>query len=147
MLPDILTKEEFKLHLRYGIEILAVEDKLAKFILTKHCLRDSGITNNIIWFQNGEEVLNFLSSDGHRSSSDHKFIMLLDIMTPKVDGIEVLKRINIDGKLSYIQVVMLTASDQQEQARLCYKLRSSAHIIKPPGTTLLKAIKRVAKGL
>ena len=71
--------------------------------------------------------------------------MFLDIKMPKVDGVEVLRQIKSDKQLSDISVIMLTTSDDQDIAAQCYELGCQAHIIKPPGPVLLKAIDRVAQ--
>ena len=71
--------------------------------------------------------------------------MLLDIRMPKIDGIEVLRRIKNDDKLRGIKVIMFTTSEDQEQAELCYDLGCNAHVIKPPGEILLKAIAKIGQ--
>ena len=146
-MPETITEKEIKLTLRRDIEILVVEDERAHYLLADHCLKSAGITNNMHWFEDGQAVLNFLEGDGHPSGNGKKYIMLLDIRMPKIDGIEVLKRIKNDDKLQNIQVVMLTTSEDQQQAKFCYDLGSSAHIIKPPGRNLLKTIERVSQGM
>jgi CheY-like chemotaxis protein len=145
MTPDVLTQEEVRFTLRQGIEILVVEDERAHYLLANHCLKGAGINNNIVWFEDGQAVMDFLEGSSNLSSNGKKYIMLLDIRMPKVDGIEVLKRIKSDDNLKNIQVIMLTTSDDQQQAKLCYDLGSSSHVIKPPGKSLLKAIERVSE--
>lgn len=129
--------------LRDDIEILIVEDEPGHYKLIEHYLRNAGIENEIAWFEDGKSVLDFLCGEGSASGKGKKYIMLLDIRMPGVDGIEVLKKIKQEEDWDHIQVIMLTTSDDQHQARLCYDLGCEAHIVKPPGKSLLAAIDRI----
>ena len=133
------------INLRGNIVFLIVEDDQGHYTLTEYCLRKAGIQNEIIWFENGQKILDFLNGDGHPRKEGNKYIMLLDIKMPKVDGIEVLKNLKSDGHLMDISTIMLTTSNDQYLVTKCYDLGCDAHIIKPPGKVLLKAIKRVAQ--
>ncbi|MBI9015934.1 MAG: response regulator [Phycisphaerae bacterium] len=130
--------------LRSDIEFLIVEDERAHFVLARICLERAGIENKINWFENGQEVLDFLRGSGHPSINNKKYIMLLDVRMPSMDGIEVLRRIKSDDMLKSIQVIMLTTSDDQQQAKVCYELGCIAHVTKPPNEALLSAIKRAS---
>lgn len=131
--------------LRNEIVILIVEDNRGHYILTKHCLRQAGIENKIEWLENGQVALDYLTGEGNPRINGVKYIMLLDIHMPKVDGIEVLSTIKQDESLNNISVIMLTTSEDQQIARKCYELGCDAHIIKPPGEVLLKAIDRISQ--
>lgn len=131
--------------LRNEVIILIVEDNQGHYTLTKHCLRQAGIENEIVWLANGQEALDYLNGEGNPRINGTKYIMLLDIRMPKVDGIEVLSTIKQDESLSDISVIMLTTSEDQLIARQCYDLGCDAHVIKPPGEVLLKAIARVSQ--
>ncbi len=131
--------------LRKEIVFLIVEDNQGHYTLTKHCLRDAGIDNEVIWLEDGQATLDYLRGDGHPEKTGNKYIMLLDIRMPKVDGIEVLGTIKREDILRDISVIMLTTSEDQQIARQCYELGCDAHIIKPPGEVLLKAISRICQ--
>ncbi|MBW8017024.1 MAG: response regulator [Planctomycetes bacterium] len=131
--------------LRDEVIILIVEDNQGHYTLTKHCLRQAGIDNKVVWLPNGQEALDYLRGEGNPAINSTKYIMLLDIRMPKVDGIEVLSTIKQDEVLKDISVIMLTTSADQQIARKCYELGCDAHIIKPPGEVLLKAIDRVSQ--
>jgi CheY-like chemotaxis protein len=143
MLPEERNESKVAVSLRDDIEILIVEDEPGHYKLIEHFLRKSGVENEIVWFEDGKSVLDFLCRD-ESASGKKKYIMLLDIRMPGVDGIEVLKKIKKDEKWDHIQVIMLTTSADQQQARLCYDLGCEAHIVKPPGKSLLMAIDRIA---
>lgn len=137
--------EHFVLHLRDNIVFLIVEDDQEHYTLTEYYLRKAGIQNEIIWLEDGQVTLDFLNGDGHPRKNGKKYIMLLDIKMPKVDGIEVLEKIKSDKDLTEISTIMFTTSEDQHLVNKCYDLGCDAHIVKPPGKVLLKAIERVAK--
>jgi CheY-like chemotaxis protein len=143
MLSEERAETKISVSLRDDVEILIVEDEPGHYKLIEHCLRNAGVENEIAWFEDGKSVLDFLYGDGSASGKGKKYIMLLDIRMPGVDGIEVLKKIKQEEKWDHIQVIMLTTSDDQHQARLCYDLGCEAHIVKPPGKSLLAAIDRI----
>ena len=131
--------------LRNEIVILIVEDNRDHYTLTKNCLRQANINNKIEWLQNGQVAIDYLTGKSNPRKTGTKYIMLLDIHMPKVDGIEVLSTMKQDESLSDISVIMLTTSEDQQIARKCYELGCDAHIIKPPGEVLLKAISRIGQ--
>ena len=147
MLSEETNESRVAVSLRDDIEILIVEDEPGHYKLIEHCLRKAGIENEIAWFEDGKSVLDFLCGGGPASGKGKKYIMLLDIRMPGVDGIEVLRKIKQEEDWDHIHVIMLTTSDDQQQARLCYDLGCEAHMIKPPGKSLLAAIKRIAARL
>ena len=128
--------------MRENVVILIVEDDEGHYILTKHCLRRADISNEILWFADGQKALDFLykQSDGAEFDEAKKYLMLLDIRLPKIDGMKILETIKKDDKLQKISVIMLTTSDDQRQAGLCYELGCDGHVIKPVGDVLIKAV-------
>ena len=144
---DTKTTEEMpRIFLRENVTILIAEDDRGHYRLTQSCLREASIKNEIIWFEDGQATLDFLDKPENREK-EKRFLMLLDVRMPKVDGLEVLQKIKKDPKLEDIIVIMLTTSDDQDLAHQCYALGCEAHIVKPPGRVLLKAIERVSRYL
>ena len=137
---------DFKLSLRNDIVIIMAEDEKGHYLLTKHYLQDAGISNEILWFEDGKSTLDFFSGDEF-DRNGKKYLLLLDIRMPGIDGIEVLEKIKKDETLAHVPVIMLTTSEDHELAARCYSLGCEAHVVKPPGVTLLKAIKRVCQRL
>lgn len=131
------------LKLRKDIVILVVEDDEGHFLLVKHSLRNAGIVNETIWLKDGQETLDFLFDGQDRKGK--KYLMLLDIRMPKIDGIEVLRRMKADDSTKEIPVIMLTTSEDQKVTQQCYSLGCQAHVIKPPGDILLRAIQRICE--
>ena len=114
--------------------ILIAEDDAGHFALVKKNLWRSCVRNEILHFRDGEEILNFFSN-GKGSiglQSGRPYLLLLDIRMPKVDGIEVLRRMKADPKLATIPVIMLTTTDDSGEVDRCYDLGCSFYIVKPP---------------
>ena len=139
---DTATEQEITLHLPSDITIVIVEDDRGHYILTEKCLRQAGASNEIIWFEDGQAALDFFFDEGFNSHRP-RCIVLLDIRLPKIDGTVVLKKMKADPKLESIPIIMLTTSEDRQIAAECYKLGCEAHVIKPPGKVLLRAIERL----
>ena len=113
--------------------ILIAEDDDGHADLIKEGLEESGVCNKIIRFSNGEEIWNFLSRTGGKFVRDKNknYLLLLDINMPKMDGVEVLKRIKSDDELKDIPVMMLTTTDDPREVEACYKIGCNMYITKP----------------
>ena len=95
------------------IEILLVEDNPDDVELTLHALRKENLANNIHVARDGEEALEFLFCNGphaDRSFEHPPKLILLDLKLPKVDGMDVLKRLKADARPRTLPVVILTSS-------------------------------------
>lgn len=113
--------------------ILIAEDDNGHADLIIEALVESGVCNKIIRFPDGEQVWNFLSGNCVDEIRDRNksYLLLLDINMPKMDGVEVLKRIKADSELKEIPVMMLTTTDDPREVEACYKLGCSIYITKP----------------
>ena len=111
-----------------NIDILLVEDNMDDAGLTIRALKKHHLANNILHLQDGEEALNFFFST---SMLNLPKLILLDVKMPKVDGIEVLRKIKSDDNLKVIPVVMLTSSKEERDVIESYKLGVNAYIVKP----------------
>lgn len=112
--------------------ILVAEDDDGHFALIKKNLQRMGFSSRIHRFVDGQEIVDFLfGSDPDKRREDESYLVLLDIRMPKVDGIEVLKRIKNDDQLKDMPVVMLTTSDEPQQIKQCEELGCDAYIVKP----------------
>lgn len=113
--------------------ILIAEDDDGHAELIKDGLQESGVCNRIIRFANGEEAWNFLSGADPEFSrdADKSYLLLLDINMPKMDGVEVLKRLKADDELKDIPVMMLTTTDDPREVESCYKIGCNIYITKP----------------
>jgi CheY-like chemotaxis protein len=108
--------------------ILIVDDDEGHAILIRENLEAAGLRNRFVHFRDGQAVLDFFSQRPHHSES---YLMLLDIRMPKVDGIEVLRRLKADAELSKLPVIMLTTTDDSREVERCYELGCNVYIQKP----------------
>ena len=116
------------------IEILLVEDNPQDLELTRRALRKGNLTNSIHVARDGAEALEFLFCEGAhaaRKIEDGPKLILLDLKLPKVDGLEVLKRVKSDPRTKSIPVVVLTSSKEQNDVVESYQLGVNSYIVKP----------------
>ena len=115
------------------VVILIAEDDAGHFALIKKNLWRSCVANEILQFKDGQEILDFLFKEGSgRIRQDNKkYVLLLDIRMPKVDGRDVLRRIKADDELKKMPVIMLTTTDESDEVENCYDLGCSFYIVKP----------------
>ena len=116
-----------------NVDILLVEDSPADAELALRALRKGKLANNVTWVKDGAEALDFIFRRGAyagRPEQNPKLI-LLDLKLPKVDGIEVLKRIRADEHTRVIPVVMVTSSAEGRDISETYKLGVNSYLVKP----------------
>lgn len=116
------------------IEILLVEDNAQDAELAQRALRKANLTNRIQVVRDGAEALEFIFCEGAhaaRKLEDTPKVILLDLKLPKVDGLEVLKRIKSDPRTRTIPVVVLTSSKEQSDLVESYHLGVNSYIVKP----------------
>lgn len=102
--------------------------------LTLHALRKENLANHIHVARDGEEALDFLFCNGahtDRSFARPPRLVLLDLKLPKVDGMEVLKRLKADSRTNTIPVVILTSSKEERDLLRGYGLGANSYIQKP----------------
>jgi CheY-like chemotaxis protein len=116
-----------------NVDILLVEDSLEDAELAMRALRKGKLANHITWVKDGAEALEFIFRSGAyagRPDQNPKLI-LLDLKLPKVDGIEVLKRVKADERTRLIPVVMVTSSAEGRDIVESYKLGVNSYLVKP----------------
>ena len=117
-----------------SVEILLVEDNPQDLELTQRALRKANLANYIHIARDGAEALEFLFCEGPHAARKIEAtpkVILLDLKLPKIDGLEVLKRIKADPRTSAIPVVMLTSSKEQNDVVESYQLGVNSYIVKP----------------
>ncbi|MCA8916472.1 MAG: response regulator [Planctomycetes bacterium] len=118
----------------HTMEILLAEDDSGHATLVKSNLRNVGIQNKIRHFEDGQEVLNFLSekeNGGEHIDYENAYMLLLDIRMPKVSGDEVLRQVKNNPRLQLMPVIMLTTTDEPQEVRRCHELGCNDYITKP----------------
>ena len=128
-------------------DILLAEDNQSDAELTIRALKRNHIVNTILHLEDGEEVLDYLFATGAyegRNISETPKVILLDLKMPKVDGLEVLRKIKSDERTKVIPVVLLTSSRQDKDILEGYKLGVNSYIVKPVGfENFVKAVSEI----
>jgi len=117
-----------------GVEILLVEDNPNDVELTLRALQKQNLASKVFVVKDGAEALEFIFGTGNysvRQVDDHPKVVLLDLKLPKVDGIEVLRRLKADPRTRDVPVVMLTSSQEERDVIETYKLGVNSYIVKP----------------
>ncbi len=114
--------------------ILLVEDNADDVLLTERALKKSHILNQLAVATDGEEALDYLFGTGKWAGRDMNImpeVVLLDINLPKIDGLEVLRRMRADNRTKLLPVVILTSSKEQKDLIDGYALGANSYIRKP----------------
>lgn len=116
------------------VDILFVEDSADDVEMTLRALKRVNMTNRIHVVRDGAAALNFLFCTGEyaeRRAGKSPQVILLDLCLPKIDGLEVLRRIKADPRTSGIPVVVLTASNRDRDISTSKRLGAEAYLVKP----------------
>lgn len=114
--------------------ILLVEDNPADVALTRRVFEKNHIANQIVEAHDGVEALDYLFGTGAHAGRDlskQPQLVLLDIKLPKIDGIEVLRRIRSDPRTQLQPVVILTSSGEEKDVVASYVLGANSYVRKP----------------
>ena len=114
-----------------SIEILLVEDNPGDIRLTREALRGGKVRNRLSVAENGAEAVAFLRKEGKHRAAPRPDLILLDLNLPRKSGFEVLMEIKADPELKRIPVVILTASEAEEDIVKSYDLHANCYIAKP----------------
>lgn len=114
--------------------ILLVEDNADDELLTLDALAANNIGNEVIIARNGVEALDYLFAEGMyagRNLKDTPAVMLLDLKLPKIDGLEVLRRVRANKATRLLPVVILTSSNEDQDRLKGYSLGANSYVRKP----------------
>jgi two-component system response regulator len=114
-------------------DILLVEDSDADAEMITRALRKGGLVNRVSRAHDGVEAIEYVFREGafeHREDG-HPKLILLDLKMPRLDGIEVLRRLKSDPKTKMIPVVMLTSSAEERDIIESYHLGLNSYLVKP----------------
>ena len=114
--------------------ILLVEDNPDDEALTLRAFNKNRIGNQVVVARDGVEALDYLFGNGHHAGRDLSVmpaVVLLDLKLPRIDGLEVLRRIRANERTSLLPVVILTTSKEQQDIYEAYSLGANSYIRKP----------------
>ena len=114
------------------LRILLVEDNPADAELTMDALRECHLVNQVQWVKDGAEALDVLfGSIASAAESRRLKLVLLDLRLPRVDGLEVLRRVRADERTRRLPVVVLTSSHEEIDVVRAYDLGANSYLVKP----------------
>ena len=114
--------------------ILLVEDNTSDEKLTILAFKKCGVSNEVVVVRDGAAALDYLFATGKHAERDPSAlpsVVLLDLKLPKVDGLEVLRRVRADERTMFLPVVVLTSSKEDEDVLRSYSLGANAYVHKP----------------
>lgn len=127
--------------------ILLVEDNPDDEALTLRALQKNNIVNDVVVARDGVEALDYLFCTGAYATRDvmhQPQLILLDLKLPKIDGLEVLKKLRADERTKHVPVVVLTSSIEQRDIVACYDDGANSYIRKPVDfEEFLQAVKQL----
>jgi two-component system response regulator len=116
--------------------VLLVEDNPDDALLILRALKKNGVKNEVIVARDGVEALDYLFGTGIYAGRDTTVmpqLMLLDLRLPKIDGLEVLRRVREDERTKLLPVVALTSSRDDQDLLEGYGLHANSYVCKPVG--------------
>lgn len=114
--------------------ILLVEDNPDDELLTLRALKKNNVLNKVVVVRDGGEALDYLFGTGAYADRDTGLmpqVVLLDLKLPKMDGLDVLRRLRADERTRILPVVILTSSDEEQDIVDSYRLGANSYIHKP----------------
>ncbi len=127
--------------------ILLVEDNPDDVELTLLSLKKHNISNEVVVVRDGAEALDYLFTTGAYADRDRSImpaVTLLDLKLPKIDGLEVLRRLRADERTRLLPVVILTSSKEEQDMVNGYKFGANSYVRKPVDfTQFVEAVRRL----
>ncbi|MBN1136894.1 MAG: response regulator [Anaerolineae bacterium] len=117
-----------------GQIILLVEDNPDDEMLTLRALKKNNILNEVVVVRDGVQALDYLFGTGAHAGRDLSTmpqLILLDLRLPRIEGLEVLRRLREDERTRLLPVVILTSSDEEQDIVGSYSLGANSYIRKP----------------
>ena len=116
------------------IDIVLCEDNADDAELTIRALAKQGLSNSLIHLKDGEELLHYVFCSGpytDRNAAHQPRLIILDLKMPKVDGLEVIRKLKSDKRTCMIPVVLLSSSKEEKDIMESYALGVNSYIVKP----------------
>ena len=116
------------------IKILLLEDDPNDSEFIKDCLYKFIEPENLLHFENGADVLDFIFKKGefiNDEKTNLPALILMDLKTPKVNGLEVLQKLKSDDSTKSIPVIIITSSQEEKDLKKSYQYGSNSFVVKP----------------
>lgn len=129
-----------------AVHIILVEDDDGHASLVERNLRRAGLVNGFVRLKDGQEAIDYFFAPGAKGPDCGPVtcVLLLDIKMPRVDGVEVLRRLKADPKTATLPVIMLTTTDDPREVEKCYQLGCNVYVTKPVEyDSFVEAVKRL----
>ncbi|WP_242538557.1 response regulator [Trinickia acidisoli] len=116
-----------------SVGIILIEDDDGHATLIERNLRRAGLTNGFTRFADGQEALDYFFSEPSQFLRDEipPSVILLDLKMPRIDGLEVLRRLKADRRTASLPVIVLTTTDDPREIERCYELGCNVYVTKP----------------
>jgi CheY-like chemotaxis protein len=116
-----------------ALTILLAEDDHGHASLIRRNLKRAGVINETVHVEDGQAALDYIDCQGRFAGRATKgpLLLVLDINMPRVDGVEVLRKVKTNPKTSKLPIVMLTTTDDPREVERCYGLGCCVYITKP----------------
>lgn len=114
-----------------SVNIILVEDDDGHAVLVEKNLRRAGLVNGFVRLRDGQEALDYFFAADGASSELQQVVVLLDVNMPRVNGVEVLRRMKAEASTSAIPIIMLTTTDDPREIGRCYEYGCNVYITKP----------------
>jgi len=126
------------------VTIIVVEDDDGHATLIERNLRRAGLNNPFLRFRDGQEAVDYFFNPSRTDESITESVLLLDINMPRLDGIDVLRRLKADPRTALIPTIMLTTTDDPREIERCYQLGCNVYVTKPVEyESFIEAIRRL----
>lgn len=116
------------------LTILLVEDNPAHAEIVLRSFKEHKVANRVVWIEDGESALDYLFREGQYANpfdSPTPSVILLDLRLPRVDGLQVLRRIKEHPEVRNIPVVVLATSEAERDMARAYEFRANSYVVKP----------------
>ena len=113
------------------MQVLLIEDNPADAELTIDALRESHLVNQVVWLKDGAEAIELLFGEQAAGKIQRLKLVLLDLQLPRVNGLDVLRRIRSDDSTRRLPVVVLTSSMEESDVVRAYDLGTNSYLVKP----------------
>ncbi len=120
--------------MNHDASIVIIEDSAEDYEACVTALtQDSNIANPTIWFENGDDALEYLRKTGKYEGADHPMpsLVMLDLNLPGMDGRDVLETIKTDPLTKRLPIVVMTSSNDQSDIDRCYEAGANSYVVKP----------------